>query len=80
MAEETFECDVCGRTFPKEEMKEFFDDDGKRLELCAEDLDTKMNAAGLVRGGPGEEKRAAAYAADAPQDGPYGDRLPPDQR
>jgi hypothetical protein len=80
MAEETFVCDVCGRTFPKDEMKEFFDESGKKLELCAEDLDKKINEAGLVRGGPGEEKRAAAYDADAPQEGPYGDRLAPDKR
>jgi hypothetical protein len=76
MAEDTFVCDDCGKEFPKREMKEFFDDDGKKLELCPEDLDKRMNAED-VTGGPGEEKAAAAYAEDAPQDGSYGEREAP---
>lgn len=77
---DTFVCDDCGRTFPHAEMKEFFAESGEKLELCAEDLDKRMNEAGSVRGGPGEEKQAAAYDVDAPQDGPYGERVAPDRR
>ncbi|HEX2259859.1 MAG TPA: hypothetical protein VHJ40_08970 [Actinomycetota bacterium] len=73
MAEETFTCDDCGRQFPASQMKEFFDDSGKKLELCAEDLDKRMKSEDVM-GGPGEEKAAAAYAEDAPQKGPYGER------
>lgn len=58
-------------------MKELFDESGTKLQLCPEDLDEKMNAAGAVRGGPGEEKQAAAYSEDAPQEGPYGQRVAP---
>lgn len=77
MADGTFICDICGREFPQDQMKEFFDSEGKRLELCAEDLDLKMNEAGKVRGGPGEEKRAAAYDVDGPKNPPYGERVAP---
>lgn len=77
MADTTFRCDDCGREFPHAEMKEFFDESGNRLELCAEDLDRRMNEAGAVRGGPGEEKEAAAYAEDGPRDAPYGERVSP---
>lgn len=78
MVETTFKCDVCGRQFPQSQMKEFFDEKGTRLELCAEDLDEKMNAAGAVRGGPGEEKEAAAYDESGPKNPPYGERVSPD--
>jgi hypothetical protein len=73
MADESFTCDDCGKEFPQRVMKEFFDDSGKRLELCPDDLDERMKAKDVV-GGPGEEKAAAAYAEDAPQKGPYGER------
>jgi hypothetical protein len=73
MADDVFTCHDCGREFPRSKMKEFFDDSGKRLELCADDLDKRMNAEDVM-GGPGEEKAAAAYAEDAPQEGPYGER------
>jgi hypothetical protein len=79
MAETTFKCDVCGNEFPSDEMKEFFDESGKRLELCARDLDEKMNAAGSVSGGPGEKKEAAAYDDSGPRTGPYGERVSPGQ-
>ena len=77
MSETTFTCDVCGRDFPNSQMKEFFDETGRRWELCAEDLDHKMNEAGKVRGGPGEEKQAAAYVEDGPKNPPYGERVSP---
>lgn len=77
MADTTFRCDDCGREFPHAEMKEFFDGSGNRLELCSEDLDRRMNEAGTVRGGPGEEKEAAAYAEDGPRQAPYGERVSP---
>ncbi|HVL51114.1 MAG TPA: hypothetical protein VM754_06410 [Actinomycetota bacterium] len=77
MSQTNFKCDVCGREFPAAQMKEFFDESGTRMELCAEDLDRKMNEAGKVRGGPGEEKRAAAYAEDGPKNPPYGERVAP---
>lgn len=77
MAETTFRCDVCGREFPSSQMKEFFDEQGTRLELCAEDLDAKMNEAGAVRGGPGEKKEAAAYDESGPKNPPYGERVAP---
>ena len=77
MADGTFLCDICGREFPQDQMKEFFDSEGRRLELCAEDLDHKMNEAGKVRGGPGEEKQAAAYDVDGPKNPPYGERVAP---
>ncbi|MDQ4148504.1 MAG: hypothetical protein M3164_00675 [Actinomycetota bacterium] len=79
MGDATFTCNDCGRVFPRREMKEFFDESGQKLELCAEDLDKRMNAAGVVEGGPGEEKQAAAYAEGAPQEGPYGERPSPTQ-
>jgi hypothetical protein len=80
MAEATFKCQVCGNEFPTSQLKEFFDEDGNRLELCAQDLDEKMNEAGSVRGGPGEKKEAAAYDEDGPRKGPYGEREAPAQR
>ena len=62
MSEETFRCDRCDREFPQRQLKEaFVDEDGGRTKknLCPECLDQVMNAAGEVRGVPGEEKRAA---------------------
>ena len=62
MSDETFRCDRCGREFPQRQLKEaFVDEDGGRdkKNLCPECLDQVMNAAGEVRGVPGEEKRAA---------------------
>ena len=77
MAETTFKCEVCGNEFPSSQLKEFFDAEGRRLELCPEDLDHKMNEAGTVHGGPGEKKQAAAYDDDGPRNGPYGERVSP---
>lgn len=75
---DTFICGDCGKTVSRQGMKEFFSESGDKLELCVEDLDKRMNRTGLVRGGPGEEKQAAAYADQAPQEGPYGERAAPD--
>ncbi|CAN5857335.1 hypothetical protein BH23ACT12_BH23ACT12_20970 [soil metagenome] len=80
MADATFTCDVCGNEFDFSQLKEFFDESGRRLELCPEDLDEKMNEAGSVHGGPGEKKEAAAYDDDGPRTGPYGEREAPVQR
>lgn len=80
MAETTFTCDVCGNEFDNSKLKEFFDESGRRMELCPEDLDGKMNEAGSVRGGPGEKKEAAAYDDDGPRTGPYGEREAPAPR
>lgn len=80
MAESTFKCDVCGNEFDISKLKEFFDENGSKLELCPEDLDHKMNEAGSVYGGPGEKKEAAAYDEDGPRTGPYGEREAPAQR
>ena len=77
MSDTTFTCEVCGREFPHSQMKEFFDESGRRWELCPEDLDAKMNETGKVRGGPGEEKQAAAYAEEGPKNPPYGERVSP---
>lgn len=78
MAEDTFVCEDCGRKFPARQMKEYFDEAGKRMELCPDDLDERMNAQEVVRGGPGKKKAAASYSEEAPQDAPYGDRTPPE--
>lgn len=71
---DTFVCADCGREFPKSQMKEVVTDDGRKEEVCPEDLDKRMNAADKVKGGPGEHKKAAAYLDDAAEDAPYGER------
>lgn len=73
-AEETFECDACGRTFPIAQMKEVFTEEGNKERLCPEDLDKRMNEADRVKGGPGEEKQAAAYIDEKAEEAPYGER------
>ena len=75
MAEETFECDRCGREFPQRQMKEVFTEEGKdrvRMQLCPSCLDEVMNEADQVRGVAGEEKRAAVHVSDG--DGDTGER------
>lgn len=72
--EDTFTCDACGRTFPRRQLKEAFDDDGTKLNLCPEDLDKRMNAADRVRGGPGEEKQKAAYMDSSAEEATDGER------
>jgi hypothetical protein len=72
--EETFTCDDCGREFPRRQLKEVVNEDGSKLELCPECLDKRMNAADEVRGGPGEEKQAAAYLDEAAEQATYGTR------
>lgn len=72
MAEETFECDRCGRTWPKRQLKEVMYEEGKqrtKRNLCPECLDEVMNAAGQVRGIAGDEKRAAIHITEAPGEG-----------
>ena len=63
MGEATFNCDNCGRETPERQLKEAFvgaeGNDREKKNLCPECLDETMNAAGEVRGVPGEEKRAA---------------------
>lgn len=74
MAEETFTCDRCGNEFPVRQMKEaFIEEDGQRVKKVFDPncLDEVMNAAGEVRGVPGDEKRAAV-AVDP--EGSGGDR------
>ena len=70
---DTFTCDNCGNTFPREEMKEVFRDGTEGVEpekLCASCLDQKMNEAEEVYGVEGQEKRRAAYLARSPNDTP----------
>jgi NAD-dependent SIR2 family protein deacetylase len=70
---ETFTCDNCGRTFPREQLKEVVRDgeSGKETKrLCPECLDQQMNQAAEVYGVEGREKRRAAYLADSPEDAP----------
>lgn len=78
MADETFICEDCGREFPKRKLKEHFEPSGRKVNLCPQDLDERMNRNEAVRGGPGKEKAAASYSESAPQDAPYGERTPPE--
>ncbi|MBW3589147.1 MAG: hypothetical protein KY429_06990 [Actinobacteria bacterium] len=71
---ETFVCDACGRELPMRKMKEVVNDAGETERLCPEDLDKRMNAANEVKGGPGEQKEAAAYVDEAAEEAPYGER------
>ncbi len=71
MAEESFQCDRCGRTWPKRQLKEVMYEDGRervKKNLCPECLDEVMNEAGQVRGIAGEEKRAAIHVSEAPDE------------
>ena len=73
MAEKTFTCDDCGRSLPRDQMKEVVVPDNggeRRLELCPEDLDKRMGQAEQVYGVEGEEKRRAAYLAQEKGDRP----------
>jgi hypothetical protein len=72
--EETFICDECGNEFPISKMKEVFKEGGDKERLCPEDLDKQMNKADRVKGGPGEEKTAAAYVDEKAEEAPYGER------
>lgn len=74
MMEDTFTCDDCGREFPRRQLKEVMTEDERKLQLCPEDLDKRMNAADEVRGGPGDEKQAAAYLDEAAERAEYGTR------
>jgi len=71
---DTFVCDACGRELPLRTMKEVVNEAGDVERLCPEDLDKRMNAASEVKGGPGEQKKAAAYVDEAAKDAPYGER------
>lgn len=73
-ANETFVCDRCGNEFPRNRLKEVVSDDGSKLRLCPSCLDKLMNAADEVRGGPGDEKQAAAYVDEAADQATYGVR------
>ncbi len=72
--EETFTCDACANEFPIAQMKEVFKEGGDKERLCPEDLDKRMNEAERVKGGPGEEKAAAAYVDEKAEEAPYGER------
>jgi NAD-dependent SIR2 family protein deacetylase len=70
---DTFTCDNCGNTWPREQLKEVVrDDDSGRVSqrLCPECLDEQMNQAAEVYGVEGQEKRRAAYLADQPGESP----------
>lgn len=64
MDEETFNCDRCGREFPRRQLKEaFHEEGGQRVKrnLCPTCLDEVMNEAGQVQGVSGDEKQAAVH-------------------
>lgn len=65
-----FTCDRCGRQLQAEQMKESFEPDGTKLELCPECLDEHMNESDEVRGGPGDKKVKAAYVDEAAKSAP----------
>ena len=70
MAEESFTCDRCGRSWPKRQLKEVMYEEGRqrvKKNLCPECLDQVMNEAGQVRGIAGEEKRAAVHLSENPE-------------
>jgi NAD-dependent SIR2 family protein deacetylase len=70
---DTFTCDNCGNTFPRDQLKEVVrDDESGRVtqQLCPQCLDRRMNEAADVYGVEGEEKRRAAYLADEPGEPP----------
>jgi hypothetical protein len=67
--EETFQCDRCGREFPRRQLKEaFHDEDGKEVKrnLCPTCLDEVMNEAKAVQGVEGEQKQAAVRLHEDP--------------
>ena len=78
MDEETFNCDRCGREFPRRQLKEaFHEEGGQRVKrnLCPTCLDEVMNEADKVKGVSGDEKQAAVHldeGADAGES--YGER------
>lgn len=62
MSEETFNCDRCGREFPRRQLKEaFHEEDGQPVKrnLCPSCLDEVMNESGTVQGVSGDQKQAA---------------------
>jgi hypothetical protein len=68
MGEDTFNCDRCGREFPRRQLKEaFHDENGRRVKrnLCPSCLDEVMNESQAVQGVEGEEKQAAVHLHDA---------------
>jgi hypothetical protein len=70
---DTFTCDNCGNTFPREQLKEVVrDGESGRVSqrLCPQCLDEQMDQAAEVYGIEGEEKRRAAYLADHPGESP----------
>jgi hypothetical protein len=64
MGDDTFDCDSCGREFPRRQLKEVFHEEaGERVKrnLCPACLDEVMNEADRVRGVSGDEKQAAVH-------------------
>jgi hypothetical protein len=66
--DDTFNCDRCGREFPRRQLKEaFHEKGGERVKwnLCPTCLDEVMNEADKVRGVGGDEKQAAVVLDQA---------------
>jgi hypothetical protein len=79
MDEETFNCDRCGREFPRRQLKEaFHEEGGQRVKrnLCPICLDEVMNEADQVQGVSGDEKHAAVHLDEGAEAGgeSYGER------
>jgi hypothetical protein len=77
--DETFNCDRCGREFPRRQLKEaFHDESGERVKrnLCPTCLDEVMNESDRVLGVSGDEKQAAVHLEGAETAGQetYGER------
>jgi hypothetical protein len=76
----TFQCDNCGREFPRSQLKEAFTGEASnrtKHEFCPECLDEWMNDSAHVLAVPGEEKSAARFVAEderVPADQTYGER------
>jgi hypothetical protein len=79
LMDETFNCDRCGREFPRRQLKEaFHDEGGERVKrnLCPTCLDEVMNESDRVLGVSGDEKQAAVHLEGAETAGQetYGER------
>ncbi len=64
MTDETFQCERCGREWPRRQLKEVMYEEGRdriKKNVCPECLDEIMNQSDKVRGIVGDEKKAAVH-------------------